>query len=314
MKLALFLTPMSDHHLALAAQIGVTDIVAPYPGTDPDDLIQQCERAAKHDLKITVIERHVPHDKLVHNKPGQAEQLAGFKQLIRNMSRCGVHTLCYNWMPDDDWQRTSFTTRERGGALVTKFDLAKVTVPLRANTQPQTNPTTAEQLWQNLTNFLKEITPFAEDHGVTLALHPDDPPLANLHGQDRIIIDHQAFERVLNLNPSPANQLCYCQGTFASGGQDIPIGIRKFAKHIAFAHFRDVQGTIPKFRETFHDNGQTNMAACIRAYQETNFTGPIRPDHVPTLASETNANPGYEMLGRLHAIGYMKGLIHASQA
>ncbi len=311
MKLALFLTPMSPHHLALASQIGVTDIVAPYPGTDADDLVRQCEAAAQHDLKISVIERHIPHDKLVHNKPGQAEQLAGFQQLIRNMGRCGISTLCYNWMPDDDWQRTSFATRERGRALVTEFDLSQVrsTPP-----PPPGNTTASEQLWENLSRFLREIAPLAEDHGVRLALHPDDPPLAQLRYQDRIIIDYAAFERVLDLCPSAANKLCFCQGTFASAGLDVLAGIRQFQDHLAFAHFRDVHGTLPRFRETFHDNGKTDMAACIRAYQESGFSGPIRPDHVPTLDGESNSEPGYEMLGRLHAIGYMKGLIDASRA
>ena len=306
MRLALMLTSMSEHHLQLAAQIGVTDIVAPYPGTEREPLQRQCAQVLEHGMQITVIERHIPHDKLVHNKPGQAEQLAGFQQLIRNMARCGIHTLCYNWMPDDDWQRTSVTRRERGNALVTEFDLAKV------NQETNPDPTNAKQLWANLENFLNQITPLAEDHGITLALHPDDPPLPNLRGQDRIITNHDAFQRLLNLNSSPANKLCYCQGSFASGGEDIPAGIRQFQDHIGFAHFRDVQGTIPKFHETFHDNGKTDMAACIRAYLESNFQGPIRPDHVPTLSGETNRHPGYEMLGRLHAIGYIKGLIDAS--
>ena len=143
MKLALLLTPMSHHHLALAAQVGVTDIVATYPGTERDALEKQCDAVRSHGMALSVIERHVPHDKLVHNRPGQAEQLAGFKQLIRNMGRCGVGTLCYNWMPDDDWQRTSFTARERGNALVTEFDLDLVDSPAA---EKGTGGTPAEQL------------------------------------------------------------------------------------------------------------------------------------------------------------------------
>ncbi len=103
MKIALLLTPMSEHHLNLAAQIGVSDIVATYPGIDPDALARQCDAVREKGMKLSVIERHVPHDKLVHHKPSRGEQLAGVKQLIRNMGRCGVRTLCYNWMPDDDW-------------------------------------------------------------------------------------------------------------------------------------------------------------------------------------------------------------------
>lgn len=308
MKLALFLTPMSRHHLALAAQIGVEEIVAPYPNPDADTLARQCDAVAEHGMRLSVIERHLPHDRLVHNKPGREDQLAGLKALIAQMGQCGVTTLCYNWMPDDDWQRTSFTASDRGQALVTEFDLDQI----GDAANPAGDSTEAEQLWRNLETFLGEVLPFAEDHGVTLALHPDDPPLPNLRGQDRIIIDYAAFERVLEISSSPANGLCFCQGSFASAGEDIPAGIRKFQGHIAFSHFRDVEGTVPKFRETFHDTGKTDMAACIRSYLQTEFQGPIRPDHVPTLDGESNANPGYEMLGRLHAIGYMKGLIDAS--
>lgn len=303
MKLALLLTPMSAHHLTLAAQVGASDIVGTFPSTDLDTLKQQCALAEEHGLNIRVIERHLPHDLLVHGRPGKETQLKGFKALIRNMSTCGIRTLCYNWMPDDDWQRTSFAAPERGGALVTEFVLSQV------DQTPSGETTSAAALWQHLEFFLKEIAPFAEDHGVTLALHPDDPPLPNLRGQDRIIVNYEAFERVLNLCDSSANQLCFCQGSFASGCEDIPAGIRRFAGKIAFAHFRDVQGKATQFRESFHDTGKTDMAASIRAYRETGFDGPIRPDHVPTLAGETNENPGYEMLGRLHAIGYMKGLI-----
>ncbi len=307
MQPALFLTPINDHHLTLAAQIGVREIVAPYPGTNRASLQRLCDEAGAKDLRITVIERHLPHDALVHGKPGRKDQLTAIKQLISNMNACGISTLCYNWMPNDDWQRTSFTVADRGGALVTEFNLEEVDRVPRIQ-----DPTPADQLWRNLELFLTEILPYAEDHDVTLALHPDDPPLENFRGQDNTMIHYAAFERVLNISTSPANQLCFCQGTFASRGEDIPAGIRKFAGHIAFAHFRDVKGTATHFTETFHDTGKTDMAAAIRAYRETGFTGPIRPDHVPTLAGESNENPGYEMLGRLHAIGYLNGLIHGT--
>jgi len=77
-------------------------------------------------------------------------------------------------------------------------------------------------------------------------------------------------------------------------------------------HFRDVAGAVPRFRETFHDNGKTDMAACIRAYREIGFTGPARPDHVPSLEGESNELAGYHMMGRLFAVGYMRGLLDAT--
>jgi mannonate dehydratase len=308
MKIALMVTPMSDSHLRLAAQIGVEEIVSPFPGVGAGGLATECDRVRAFGMRISVVERHVPHDRLVHGLPGRDEQMTTFKDLVREMGRQGVETLCYNWMPEEDWQRTSIDTRERGEARVTAFDLDQVRGETRAR------PTPADHLWRNLQTFLEELLPVAEDAGVRLAMHPDDPPLPSLRGQDRIMTNFDAFERLLDLHPSPANGICYCQGSFASAGEDVLAGIHRLGERIHFVHFRDVRGTVPKFHETFQDNGPTDMAAAIRAYREIGFTGPLRPDHVPTLEGESNENPGYEMLGRLFAVGYIRGLLDAVPA
>ena len=317
MRLALMVTPMSDHHLRLAAQVGTGEIVAPYPGVEPDDLLRLSDRVRSFGLRLSVIERGVPHHEIVHGGPRSGEQLGGIKQLIRNMGRAGVPILCYNWMPDDDWSRTAISVPERGGALVTEFNLAEAghedptRLPSGERRPAAPSKTTAAALWQHLESFLREIIPIAEDAGVALALHPDDPPLSPFRGQDRIITSIAACERVAAHRPSPANGICFCQGTFASAGEDIVTGIRTLAPHIRFVHFRDVVGTVPRFRESFHDNGQTDMAAAMRAYLDAGLDVPVRPDHVPTMDGEDNSTPGYHMLGRLFAIGYMRGLMHA---
>jgi mannonate dehydratase len=94
---------------------------------------------------------------------------------------------------------------------------------------------------------------------------------------------------------------------------DIPAAIRHFGgqKQIHFVHFRDIKGTPDNFVETFHDNGPTDMVEAIRAYRDVGYTGPMRVDHVPTMAGEENIQPGYEEMGRLYAIGYTKGLMEA---
>jgi mannonate dehydratase len=120
----------------------------------------------------------------------------------------------------------------------------------------------------------------------------------------------EAMRRAIELVPSPCNGITMCQGTFATMGADIPAEIRDFAHRGAlhFVHFRDVRGTPERFVETFHDDGQTDMFAAMRTYQEVGFGGPLRPDHVPTMEGEENLAPGYDVLGRLFAIGYIKGL------
>ena len=119
--------------------------------------------------------------------------------------------------------------------------------------------------------------------------------------------------RACELVPSPYNGICFCQGTLASAGEDIPKAIALCAPYIKFIHFRDVTGTVPAFTEAWHDMGKTDMVAAMRAYRAAGLADiPIRPDHAPTMDGESNAHPGYEMLGRLFALGYMKGLIESA--
>ncbi len=313
MKLAMLVNPFTERNLRLAAQVGVEQVVVPYPGLDPNALPKLAMRVEAFGMRLSVIERKLPHLKIVHDLEGRDAQIEDIKTLLRNMAQAGLEILCYNWMPDEDWQRTSKDVPERGGAKVTAFDLSQIAKenPTDADGLPPTR-TPADRLWDNLRRFLDEILPTAEDCKIRLALHPDDPPLTSLRGQDRIITSNEAFERVVNLAPSPFNGLCYCQGALAPAGVDVETGIRKLAPHIHYAHFRNVSGTADHFRETFHDNGDLDMAALMRAYKESGFSGPMRPDHAPSLAGETNETPGYETLGKLHAIGYMKGLYEAT--
>ncbi len=152
--------------------------------------------------------------------------------------------------------------------------------------------------------------PIAEEANVKLAMHPDDPPLSPIRGISRIMRSLENYQRLLDLVPSPVNGIALCQGNFTLMTDDLPAAIRHFGKQekIFFVHFRDVRGTPQKFVETFHDEGKTNMAECIRAYREVGFEGVLRPDHVPTMEGDSNQNPGYSSIGRLFAIGYVKGL------
>ena len=176
------------------------------------------------------MERKLPHLQVVHNLEGRDAQLEDIRTLLRNMAEAGMDILCYNWMPDEDWQRTSISHPERGGATVTAFDLSQVEAGnlTDADGQPETH-TPANQLWENLERFLHDILPTAEDCGIKLALHPDDPPLSRLRGQDRIITGNAALEKVIQLAPSPSNGICYCQGALAPAGEDVEAGIRALA-------------------------------------------------------------------------------------
>ena len=309
MRIATVLTPLSDANLRLAAQVGVTDIVCRFPGHYGQTLEQIKIRVDAAGLKLTVVEGYIPHNHIVHGTPQRDEQIAGFISLLQDMGHLGISICCYNFMPDDDWSRTSFKTHGRGGALVSSYDLD---LDDHQSIGPG-GPIEEEQMWYNLEYFLRRVLPVAEEVGVKLALHPDDPQVAKLRGQARIITSPQAYERLFDLSKSSANGMCFCQGSFSQIGEPIVDAIHHFADRIHYVHFRDVEGTMPKFQETFHDNGKTNMLAAMKAYAAIGYKGVMRPDHVPVLEGESaDENPGYTMLGRLFAVGYMRGLIEAA--
>jgi mannonate dehydratase len=260
-------------------------------------------------FRLTVIEDNPPMDRLRLGLPGREEELEHVLELLRNMGRLGIEVLCYNWMAVVPWSRTSTALATRGGALATGFDLSMWSSAPDAPAAPVSE----EQLWESLAWFLECAVPAAEEAGVRLALHPDDPPLSPLRGIGRIIRSLDAYERVFALQPSAVNGMTMCQGNVALMADDLPAAIRRFGSEgrIHFVHFRDVRGTPERFVETFVDDGPTDMAACIRAYLECGVDAPLRTDHSPALTDDSWSVPGYPTLARLHAVGYVQGLLAA---
>ena len=244
---------------------------------------------------------------------GRDEEIDRFIRLIRDCAAVEQRIICYNWMPAVGWSRSDNARPDRGGSLVTAFDVEQA----RTDLTEYGDRFTHADMWKNIEYFLKAVVPEAERHGVKLALHPDDPPVDRLRGIPRIITSIDALKRVTQICPSPMNGLTFCQGSVASQGPDVDIAaaIRWFGsrKLIHFVHFRDVRGTPTNFVEAWHDDGQNDMYAAMRAYYEVGFRGPIRPDHVATVAGlEENTYPGYNDLGALFAIGYIKGLMEGA--
>ncbi len=315
MRLASVLTPLDEHHLKLAAQCGVEEITVRYPGARLEDMLRTKAQIERHGMKLGIIEGYLPIEKLKLGRDDDGSDTAAMKLLLQHMSEAEVPLLCYNFMAGTDWVRTKLHAKERGGALVTAFDLkeAEKAMSLSATANQISNETiTAEALWTNLERMLTELLPVAEKYGLTMVMHPDDPPLAEFAGKARIMNSVENFERLIRLAPSRHNAICFCQGTFAAMGVDIPATIRRLGPHIRYVHFRDVRGNAEAFAETFHDNGPTDMVAAMHAYRDIGFTGPMRPDHVPQLDGEEDGEPGYTMMGRLFAYGYMRGLMEAS--
>lgn len=233
--------------------------------------------------------------------PGRDEDIERYRQMLRNMGELGIPLLCYNFMAGVGWHRTRTDLPARGGAMVTGFDLADV---------PVTEPgLTAAQVWENYAYFIERVLPVAEAAGVKMGMHPDDPPLPVVRGMGRILYRPDNFDRALALSNSPSHGITFCQANFKLMGGDLEPLVRRWASQIVFVHFRDVRGTAERFEETFHDDGPTDMPAMLKLYHAVGFTGPIRVDHVPTMAGEDNSLPSYGTLGRLFAIGYLKGAL-----
>ncbi len=272
----------------------------------------------KEGLQLKVIEGPPSlYTKTKLGLPGRDEEIDHFITFLHNIGSLGIDTVCHNWMPVIGWTRSNVEKPGRGGALVSAFDFRDI-----ADQKPYTEygKLTHEKMWDNMEYFLKAVIPEAEKAGVKLALHPDDPPIDVIRGIPRIMTSVTAFKKMLDLYPSPSNGITFCQGSFASMGDennpvDIPQAIKYFGERnaIHFVHFRDVRGHKTKFQETFHDNGKTDMYRAMQAYYDIGFRGPVRPDHVPTMAGDSNDHPGYSTIGTLFAIGYMRGLIEGVQ-
>ncbi|XEC96541.1 mannonate dehydratase [Paenibacillus tarimensis] len=317
MQLAEFFPSKPTRLWHLAKQMGVDYAVGPLPWDDKAGkpwelmpLIHMKKRFEDFGLTLSVIESMPPSNNIKLGTPGREEEMEGFMQLIINMGSAGIPVLCYNFMAQFNWLRTSTTTRTRGGALVSSYEHAL----MKDAPHTEAGVVTEDRLWTNLKYFMERIVPVAEKAGVRLALHPDDPPITPIRGISRILRSSEDLQKAIDLVPSEYNGITLCQGTLATAGEDIPAVIRKFAKQdkIFFVHFRDVRGTPEKFEETFHDDGKTDMYEAMMTYYEVGFHGPARPDHVPTMEGESNENPGYELLGRLYGAGYMKGLMAAA--
>jgi len=245
--------------------------------------------------------------------PGRDEEISNFITFMKNLKQfAGVDVICYNWMPVIGWYRTKKDDIGRAGALVTSFDESLI----KDLPNTEYGKVSKESLWKNLEYFLKAVVPEAEKIGMKLAMHPDDPQVDSIRGISRIMTSVENFKRLIHTVKSPYNGITMCQGNFSLMGVDIPSTVKTFGKLIHFVHFRNVQdlsGNKPstKFTETFHDEGQIDMYAAMKAYYDIGFTGPIRPDHVPTMAGDSNEHAGYSNIGSLYAFGYMRGLMQA---
>ncbi len=327
---------LRDDILRYAVQLGVTGIQVNTPALPGEnewayaDLLALRLQCEEYGLRLESVE-NVPihfYDKVMLGLPGREAQIAHYQAIIRTIGRAGIPILGHHFMPNSVW-RTSAMTAGRGGALVTSFDLALVTESAESTQQsyvvmrqegrdkividPDAVIATEAQMWENYAYFLAAVLPVAEEAGVKLALHPDDPPVPMLGGIARIFRNVEGFKRAYAIaGGSPAWGLNLCLGCCSEmpgGAANVREMIEFFGPkgRIFYVHFRDVKGTVPDFAECFIGEGNYNAAETMLLLKRSGFTGFLLDDHVPHMVDDTP----WAHRGRAHAIGYMQGLMDA---
>lgn len=300
-----------------------------------DDFLKLKNALEAYGLSLDVIESIPIAEAIKQGKPERDELIAIFCQSIRNMGKVGIPILCYNFMPAFDWMRTNLNLQLPDGTFSTEYnhqemldyDLSK---GLEARVA-WAHGFTAEELqvvfqdysaldeaalFENLAYFLKAVIPVAEESGVYLALHPDDPPWP-IFNLPRIVRDVPTIQCILDIVDSPHNGLTFCTGSLGTNPEnDLPAMIRQFANRIHFAHLRNVEIIGEKsFREVAHsaEAGNVKMREVVQALVDIDFQGIIRPDHGRMIWGE-NARIGYGLYDRALAVMYLYGLWEALSA
>ena len=233
------------------------------------------------------------------------EKIGYWCRMLDSLGRAGIPCLGWNFKPMGNFRTPSDTGR--GGVRYSTFDYEH----FRQNRPTPCDPPVSEDaMWANMTAFLQAVIPVAEKAGVRMALHPDDPPIPEpLGGIAQICSSLDQFRRVLfEIAPSDSNGMLFCQGCMTELlGRGVYDAIAEMASKnkIAWVHFRNVKGRLPRFVEVFMDEGDIDMKRAMATYRDNGFNGPYMMDHTPRFA-----HPAHTQLhGKAYAIGYIRALI-----
>jgi mannonate dehydratase len=266
-------------------------------------------------LVLSAIENLDPahwHDILLDG-PQRPRQIEKVKTIIRRMGEASVPVLGYNFSLAGVCGRVT-APLGRGHAVTLGMDGPAEDVPIPngmiwnmvydANAPKGTLPSIShEELWHRLERFLADVVPVAEQSGVRLAAHPDDPPMPTMRRQPRLVYQPAMYQRLIDLAPSQSNALELCVGTLAEMTEgDIYDTVDRYSKQgkIAYIHLRNVVGKVPSYRETFIDEGDVDMLRILTILANNSFDGVVIPDHTPQM---TCAAPWHA--GMAHTIGFI---------
>lgn len=303
----------------------------------PMDKINEVKKQADdYGLNIDVVESVNVHEDIKLGLPTRDKYIENYKRTIEKLASVGVKVICYNFMPVFDWTRTELFKEMEDGSTALFYEKAKV-VGMDPNelvenisknstfTMPGWEPerlsrlkelfeaykgVTQEDLFEHLSYFLKEVVPVAEENGIRMGIHPDDPPWP-IFGLPRIVCNKGNIKRILDVVDSKSNGVTLCSGSLgANPSNNIAEMVREFADRIPFAHIRNVKVyENGDFIETSHrtSDGSVDIYEIVKAYHEIGFEGYARPDHGRHIWDEV-CRPGYGLYDRALGIMYLWGI------
>lgn len=344
--LGLYHHMLTPENFRFARQVGATHIVAHMvdyfnsgpriPNTtnsgwgfagDPDKLwslqeLRDLKAAVNAEgLELEAIENFDPahwYDVLLDG-PRKKEQLENLKTIIRRVGQAGIPVMGYNFSIAGVWGHVN-GPYARGKAETVAFlgaeGPAETPIPkgMVWNMFYDQNPpegsigtVTQQQLWTRLTDFLNEIVPVAEEAGVRLAAHPDDPPMPTIRDTARLVYQPRYYQQLLDIKPSRSNALEFCIGSLAEMTEgDIYETIDQYSRQgkIAYVHLRNVRGKVPHYEEVFVDEGDVDMIRAMQILKKNNYDGILIPDHTPQVSCDAPWHAGMA-----YALGYMRAVI-----
>ena len=298
--------PTNDE-LTFIQQLGVSHAYAwvPEEASDPASLIALREKVASFGITLFNVGCYeLGKSPNIHlATPERDTDIERFKLFVRNLGEAGIHTTTFTWEPDQVWSTEPSTVR--GGASARAVDMNVL------KKQPYTHGRaySKDEIWDNFTHFMREIIPVAEEAGVRLALHPNDPPVEEIAGIPCLINSFESYKRAFEIGNSDYLGMEFCTGCWLEGGDNFGNmleAIQYFGERgkIFIVHFRNITAPLPTFVETFVDEGYFEMYKAMKAFQKVGYDGTLILDHSPKFTPDAGKGAA-----TAYAIGYMRALL-----